>query len=120
MTAYLGSVWLLQNRLSTLLGAVLTVWNCLNSKLCISEILELRIRNLAEFREFPELRIRNLAEFPKLRIRNLAELLIGILRIADDGDGGVTIVAAAAGWADCRLRLLAEQKRACAFTNKQV
>ena len=66
----------------------------MNSKLRISEILELRIRNLAEFREFPELRIRNLAEFSELRIRNLAELRIGILRIADDGDGSVTILAA--------------------------
>ena len=86
----------------------------MNSKLRISEILELRIRNLAEFREFPELRIRNLAEFPELRIRNLAEfselrirnlaeLRIGILRIADDGDGSVTILAAVAGRAARRL-----------------
>ena len=56
---------------------------------CISEILELRIRNLAEFSE--------------LRIRNLAELRIGILRIADDDDGSVTILAAVAGWAARRL-----------------
>ena len=70
---------------------------------CISEILELRIRNLAEFWEFPELRIRNLAEFSELRIRNLAELRIGILRIADDGDGSVTILAAVAGRAARRL-----------------
>jgi len=35
-------------------------------------------------------------------------------------DGSVTIVAAAAGWASCWLRRLVEQKRACAFTNKQV
>ncbi len=89
----------------------------MNSKLGISEILELRIRNLAEFREFPELqirnlaefrefpelRIRNLAEFPELRIRNLAELRIGILRIADDDDGSVTILAAVDGWAARRL-----------------
>ena len=74
----------------------------MNSKLCISEIPELRIRNLAEFTN---------CEF------GIAKLLIGILRIADDGDGGVTILAAAAGWADCRLRLLAKQKRDCAFTN---
>ena len=92
----------------------------MNSKLCISEIPELRIRNLAEFREFPELRIRNLAEFPELRIRNLAELRIGILRIADDGDGSVTILAAVAGRAARRLWLLAVQKRDCAFANKQV
>ena len=75
----------------------------MNSKLRISEILELRNRNLAEFREFPELRIRNLAEFPELRIRNLAELRIGILRIADDGDGSVTILAAVVGRAARRL-----------------
>jgi hypothetical protein len=85
------------------LGAVPAVWNLVNSKLGISEILELRIRNLAEFREFPELRIRNLAEFPELRIRNLAELRIGILRIADDDDGSVTILAAVDGWAARRL-----------------
>ena len=96
-------VRLLPNRLSTLLGAVPAVWNLTNSKLRISEILELRIRNLAEFREFPELRIRNLAEFSELRIRNLAELRIGILRIADDGDGSVTILAAVAGRAARRL-----------------
>ena len=96
-------VRLLPNRLSTLLGAVPAVWNLMNSKLRISEILELRIRNLAEFREFPELRIRNLAEFSELRIRNLAELRIGILRIADDGDGRVTILAAVAGWTARRL-----------------
>ena len=75
----------------------------MNSELRISEILELRIRNLAEFWEFPELRIRNLAEFSELRIRNLAELRIGILRIADDGDGSVTILAAVAGRAARRL-----------------
>ena len=85
-------VRLLPNRLSTLLGAVPAVWNLVNSKLCISEILELRIRNLVEFREFSE-----------LRIRNLAELRIGILRIADDGDGSVTILAAVAGRAARRL-----------------
>ena len=85
-------VRLLPNRLSTLLGVVPAVWNLVNSKLCISEILELRIRNLAEFREFPE-----------LRIRNLAELRIGILRIAGDGDGSVTILAAVAGRAARRL-----------------
>ena len=96
-------VRLLLNRLSTLLGAVPAVWNLVNSKLCISEILELRIRNLAEFWEFPELRIRNLAEFSELRIRNLAELRIGILRIADDDDGSVTILAAVAGWTARRL-----------------
>ena len=96
-------VRLLPNRLSTLLGAVPAVWNLVNSKLCISEILELRIRNLAEFREFPELRIRNLAEFPELRIRNPAELRIGILWIADDGDNSVTILVAVAGWTARRL-----------------
>ena len=46
-------VRLLPNRLSTLLGAVPAVWNFMNSELRISEILELRIRNLAEFWNSP-------------------------------------------------------------------
>ena len=78
-----------------------------------------RIANSRNLAEFPNSEFGILAEFPNCEF-GIAKLPIGILRIADDGDGGVTIVAAAAGWADCRLRLLAEQKRACAFTNKQV